>query len=337
LAFLRRHRGKKATYYYLVLEDKRSRRVGSNRKIAEQILADYHAKSRLSDFGIALPVRCTMTLKELMEADQADAARRGRDLATRGYVWKAILGILGADLRISHISKPHFERLATQTLQNAKGQTFNRRRALLIHALKLAHGMDIGYTFVDPRYKKLPEKVGREPWALDHAQADWLFGELTRVHPDTARYSEILLRTCSRKAEIRTARIAGLELLFPAHKRGLPRAFRIEGRLLDLLSDSQSATALRLPTFDRPAWESVALRFRGEFGLNVWPHLLRHTGLTWYGQSPEATPMGLQELAGWTSLAMAWRYLHPSRKAMSTVAPPFHPPDPPNAPIDPNP
>ncbi len=320
MAFIRKHRGRDGkTYYHLVTENKTSRALGTNRAIALKLLGDYHDRRRLASFGVVDPTRCNWTLGDLAVADLEDAGRYGRDLQTRRYVWKPILAILGADLRIERIGKPEFERLAVETLRLAKAQTFNRRRALLIHALKLAHSKDLGYTFVDPRYKKLPERVGREPWALSHEQADWLFAALSSVHLDTARYSEILLRTCSRKAEIRTARIAGLELLFPAHKRGLPRAFRIEGRLLDLLSDSQSATALRLPTFARPAWESVARRFRAEWGLQVWPHLLRHTGLTWYGQSPEANPAGLKELGGWTSMAMLSRYLHPGRRAMAPV------------------
>lgn len=314
MAFLRKIRGKRGVRYHFVDERKRSRAVGSNRKVAERILADYHEKLRLREAGIIDPVRCAWTLQELKDADMADAKRHGRDLQTRGYVWKALLGVLGGTTRIDRIGKPEMERLAVETLRLSKGATFNRRRALLVHALRLAHGMGIGFTFVDPGYPKLSEKDLRVARALAPKEAEWLFAALTLINPGTARYAEVLLLTASRRSELRTACIRDQTLFFLPHKRGLARSFHIRGRLSALLGEG-------IPIWSRDSWEKASAKFEKEFGFRVWPHLLRHTALTWAGSRPEATLLSLQALGGWRSQAMLGTYLHAGQEPMSPVSP----------------
>lgn len=316
MAWLRKIKGKRGTRYHLVTEGKRSRSVGSSLKVAQRILDDYHAKSRLREAGIIDPVRCSWTLDQLKTADMADAERHGRDIQTRGYVWKAILAVLGAELRIDRIGRPEMERLAVATLLESKGATFNRRRALLLHALKLAKNMGIGFTFVDPGYPKLSESDLREASALTKAESSWLLGALAEIHPGTSRYVEVLLLTCSRRSEVRKSRIQAdpARLLFPAHKRGIAREFRILGRLADLLE-------FGVPSWSRDSWEKASAKFEDKFGWRVRPHDLRHTGLTWAASQPGASLASLQKLGGWKSPAMVGTYLHSDSQAMSPVSP----------------
>lgn len=300
MAFLRKRIGKRGVHYYIQFENHSMKAVGSNLAVARRILAEYHDRSRLAEFGINDPVPCSITLGDLLERDLEQARREAKDVDTRLKVWKSIQRILPMDMRISELTPGIIERLDDGKIKRA---TLRRRYAQLRY--QLAESVRLGEIAVNPfvRVRRVFEHDARAPVALTLPQIERLL--LLLVGP-TASHIEIQFLTASRPGEIGVVR--GDVLVFPPHKRGVSRRFHVPGRLAELLASDHS--------FSRRFWE----RGIEEFGIPIHQHDIRHSALTIAGSQPGASLVGIMRLGGWKSPAMASRYLHSGNETLATVS-----------------
>lgn len=300
MAFLRKRIGPRGVHYYIQFENHSMKAVGSNLAVARRILAEYHDRSRLAEFGINDPVPCAVTLGDLRERDTRQAIAEGKDVRTRTHVWNAIARVLSEDLRVNELTPKLIEQLGDGDVKRA---TIRRRYALLRY--QLGESVRLGEIQVNPftRVRRVFEHDARPAIALSLEQVQRLLGLLANK---TAAHVEIQFLTASRPGEVGV--VHGDVLVFPPHKRGVSRKFQISGRLADLLKTDHS--------FSRASWE----RGVEEFGTPIHQHDIRHSALTIAGSQPGASLVGIMRLGGWKSPAMASRYLHAGNETLSPVS-----------------
>lgn len=298
MAFLRTRKGKRGTHYYLVFENKNCKAVGSNLAVARRILAEYHDRLRLAEFGINDPVPCGITLNDLMERDLEQAKRDGKSLKTRLLTWAVILRILPGTMRASEVTPKLIERLDTGDI---KRNTLRRRHAFLRY--QLGESVRLGEIPSNPfnRVKRIVAWDARKGVALTRIQAARLLWALRRQHGPTARWAVRQLRTASRPGQVPepSGNYAG-------HKRGRPRRFKAS----PLLPRPERCL------FSNHAWLVVRERL-GMPRLN--PKDLRHTALTWAAKKPGASLGSVMGLGGWTTPSVASTYLHLGDDPQETV------------------
>lgn len=299
MAYLRRFKLKKGYSYHLVFSDERSRSLGRNLEVAKRIWRDFEDRAQLKKWGIVDAVPCQLTLGDLKIRDLEQAKREAKDVRTREKVWRAIEKTIPANLRVTDITPLVIERLDSATIKRA---TLKKRHALLRY--QLGESVRLGELAENPfgRMRPIREWDARQATALTRKQAADLLRKLERP---TARQMRLLLRTASRPGERPTRE--GAFLVYRPHKRGVQRRFQI-GQVLELILSHPRS-------WSRRSWDRAV----AALGLEIRPHDLRHTAITWAAQKPGASLAEIQALGGWTSPAMAARYLHGSGKAMETV------------------
>ena len=315
MAFVRSRSRKTGTFFYVVEYEPGGKRIwrsaGKNRGFARRWASSINELKLRRKAGFPdeeAPARCLWTVGVLRDRDLADARQRGLFMPSRESCWRNIVRVLGEDLSLSEISPETIRDATTAWLETAKNRTANHYRAVLRFALKLARQTpESGYT-ADPfaSVASLPERDVRQARALTEKQAGKLVRILRRLHPATAASAELLLLTASRRSEEGTA--AGRALRYPGHKRGRPRAFRLDTRLRELLEQPRG--------WSRRAWREAAQRL----GIpDLRPHDLRHTAAT-RAFLAGATIPEVQELLGHQSPEMAQRlYTHLFPREMKAV------------------
>ena len=315
MAFVRARRRKTGTFFYVVEYEPGGKRIwrsaGRDRAFARRWASRINELKLRRKAGFPdeeAPERCLWTLGILRDRDQADARQRGLFMPSRESCWRNIVRVLDPGLPLTAVTPEAIRDATSEWLKTAKNRTANHYRAVLRFALRLARQTpESGYTG-DPfaAIAALPERDVRASRALTEKQSGRLVRILRRLHPPTAVSAELLLLTASRHSE-KGAAVAGA-LRYPGHKRGRPRAFRLDDRLRALLEQPRG--------WSRRAWRAATKKL----GIpDLRPHDLRHTAATQAFLAGAKIPE-VQELLGHQSPEMAQRlYTHLFPREMEPV------------------
>ncbi len=327
MAFVRKRVRKTGAFWYVVEYQPGGKRVwrsaGRDKAFARRWASKINELKLRRRAGFPdeeTPTVCAWTLEDLRRRDLEDARQRGLFLPSRESCWRNVVRALDPTLPLTALTPDAIREATTVWLKTAKNRTANHYRAVLRFALRLARQTpESGYAG-DPfaGLPTLPERDVRPSRALTERQAGDLMRILRKLHRPTAVSAELLLLTASRRAE-RGVAASGV-LRFPGHKRGRPRAFRLDERLAALLEQPSG--------WSRRAWAAAVKRL----GIpDLRPHDLRHTAAT-RAFLAGATIPEVQQLLGHKSPEMAQRlYTHLFPREMEPVRYLWGPTDSPKA------
>jgi integrase len=302
VAHARRKALKTGVFWYMVDNARTWHRCGPGKKGQKLAQAWAGNLNRLTYEGASglSSGRCLWTFKDLQAADLRRAAEQGQSsIRRRESHWRMLVTFFDTAASIEVVN-PSSIRAYVSARTEAGPAAINRDLAVLRRALRLARRLkdESGYhanPFED--WEPLNERAGRrEPIALTTAQSRAFLRIARRIDRKLAAAAELVLLTGSRPGE--QPAVEGRRLIYPAHKRGLPRTFPLEGRLAQVAAMPRA--------WSRRAWR-LAVK---EFGLPLRPHDLRHSAASQEFEAGARTA-DVQRLLGHRSPQMAERvYTH---------------------------
>lgn len=319
------------TYYTIRTRAGQELAAGWNKDTARTILAKYETDERLAAHGIQPTGRSAWTLQQLSEWDLAQTELAGGETASRERRWAVILDRLGADSRIQTLTAADVEKFTRKRLaEGTTHATINRDRALLRVALARARNPASlsGYAG-DPFAGTRPLEERRQrktPKALPPTVINDLINECWRLAVNSPPYVdayewhqnavmiELSYLTASRLTQVthmKWSQVSGGKLTFAGHKRGIPRSFKLRGRLKALLDPLPRVNEWVFPSARslgprhnfRKFWKTACKNL----GLpGITHHTLRHSASSTAFSRGAMIP-DVQRLLGHTSPAMAIR------------------------------
>lgn len=291
------------------------------KRIAREWAVAYNRDKILAKAGLlpVLPGRCLWTLADARLADLQDAKSRGlRDASPQPHskrskresLWKMMIGFFGEELALDALTNDALRAYITHRQATVGPVPINRELfGVLRPALRIARDSSVSGYVGDPfrGLRKLDERARRRR-GIAIPERDWprLIRIARKERRDFGAWVEMQLLTASRPGQ--SAAAFDDFVRYDAHKRGLPRAFTLTGRLPIVAKERRA--------YSRRCW----LRMAKRFGVpELRPHDLRHSALTAAGKRPAASLDTLRALGGWTTSAIADTYLHPDARAISPV------------------
>lgn len=289
--------------------------------IARKWAQTYNENRILAEAGQlpAQPRACLWTVKDLRLIDLQEAKNRGlrtslpqphSKASKRESLWKNLAVFFKDELPLDQITDATLRAYIADRQRSVGPVPINRELwGVLRPALRLARDSSASGYSGDPfrGLHKLDEKAGkREGIAVPPKEWPRLVRLARGERPDFGAWVETQLLTASRPGQSGAAREGFLR--YGAHKRGIPRAFTLKGRLRGLAKVQRR--------YSRRCW----LRLVEAFGMpDLKPHDLRHSAITAAGKHPKASLDSLRALGGWKTSAIADTYLHPDRRAIDPV------------------
>ena len=236
---------------------------------------------------------------------------------TRRKVWRRIVKRLGANTKARAVTRELIEDYRAQRLkEGVSPATVNRETATLSAGFR--DQQDFNPCDGIRRLRESPKRAT----ALTPEEVGRLLFILRGLSLNTALLAEFLYLTGSRFSE--RGYVESDILRFPPSKRGLPRNFKLEGRLAEIVPEMGRIA----PKWGRDAWDKAVKAF----GRHVTPKDLRHSAVTNLLEEGGSIP-DAQRMTGHTTPQMIHQtYSHLRPVAARGPKSPALPPDPPESP-----